>query len=163
MLGPNSGTILVADDRYRKLAIAAVAQPIPMPGSSVRRRTNRQSGTNHQRTRSLNHEALGFDTGSTVDADGARFGFFVVNAIAAEHVIGRYIHHPSVRRQQAQNLTHMPDIDFAGPLRRTFTFRHIADRMTIYQDVGPLLIQTGARVERRPVSFDSLWKPARQA
>src|SRR5262245_34986861 len=163
MLGPNSGTILIADDRYRKLAIAAVPQPIPMSGSSVWRRTDRQSRTNHQRTRSLQHEVLGLDTCSTVGADGTRFGFFVVSAIAAEHVIGRYIHHPSVRRQQAKNLTNMPHIEFAGPLRRVLALRHIADRMTINKDVWPLLIQARPRLARRPVSFDSLWKLSRQA
>src|SRR5688572_1709742 len=98
LVGPDSGTILVADDRYRKLPIAAVPQPVPVPGLPIAGGTDRQTHTDHQRARPLQHQRLGADSRPAVDADGTRLRFFVINPITAKHVIGRYINNSRVSR-----------------------------------------------------------------
>jgi len=57
----------------------------------------------------------------------------------------------------------MTDIDSLRPLRGVFTFRHVADRMTIDQNVGRRLFKERARsIARRPVGFKSLRELSRQ-
>src|SRR5262245_3735113 len=98
MVGPNRGAILVANDRYGEISIGPVPQPIPMPGSPVPRRTNRQANANYQRAGSLQHEALSLDARPAIYADGTSLGILVVNPITTEHMVRRHINHSSVRR-----------------------------------------------------------------
>ena len=98
MIGPNGRAVFVTDDRYREIAIAAVPQPIPMPGPSIERRTYGQTHTDHQRARPLQHETLRVDSRPAVDADGTRFSLLVIDPITAEHVIGGDINHSRVSR-----------------------------------------------------------------
>jgi len=98
VIGPNGGAVLVTDDRYREIAIAAVPQPIPMPGSSIERRTYGQTHTDHQRARPLQHETFRLNSRPAVDADGTRLSLLVIDPVTAEHVIGGDINHSRVSR-----------------------------------------------------------------
>ena len=57
----------------------------------------------------------------------------------------------------------MPDIDSLGPLRRAFTFRYVADSVSVDQDIRPLLFEdTERRLTGLAVRLNSLRKLARQ-
>jgi len=67
----------------------------------------------------------------------------VVQAIAAEDVIRREIDKPGEFRQSRKRAFEVLDIDFASPRGGRFTFRHIADGVTIKQDFGLVLAKKG--------------------
>ena len=114
---PNGRAVFVTDDRYREIAIAAVPQPIPMPGSSIERRTYGQTHTDHQRARPLQRETFRFNSRPAVDADGTRLSLLVIDPVTAEHVIGGDINHSCMSRKRCQDPSHMPDVDSLRPLR----------------------------------------------
>ena len=67
----------------------------------------------------------------------------VVDAIAAEDVIRREVYKPGKSRQGSKRAFELLDVDFARPFGRRLTLRHIADRVTIQQDLGLVIAKKG--------------------
>jgi len=82
----------------------------------------------------------------------------VVDAIAAEDVIRREVYKPGKSRQGSKRAFELLDVDFARPFGRRLTLRHIADRVTIQQDLGLVIAKKGSKpagifqAEYRPVA-----------